>query len=820
MTTGTTVTQTSELKPIVDLTRESPASFPIELNDQYPARKVGMHWKTTDLDADKAISLVLAKSNAPRGSRQWTDLQRGLTWLLGWLWEAEGTSFEERFVASGAEAAGADWHVLPIQWLERRGEYSPICLALIKRALCVAIAADIVRPSFGWLLTGAKHYRLVPLMATMRDPEGFTELATHCELDEAITVAAANATRRRVAMILATRGGVIADITIGDLLEAIDAETAAHGETHFSSATFKMLREMGGFGPGVPTLEEIRSNGQRSVEELVGSYAIACEAVRDLLVDYLSERRPAVDYSTLSRLAYELAGSFWSDIEAHHPGICSLHLPAEVAVAWKQRLLTKTTREKTPPGKSITATSERLAVIEVMASVRAFYLDLSEWALTDPKRWGRWVAPCPIGRQELSRRKNLRRRKARMDARTRERLPILPVLVEVTNRWRKDAAALLVAAQSVKAGATFSVAGESFVRSVRPGAEPGRVWVDDPSGGGHRLLNREEDHAFWAWAIIEVLSLTGVRVEELLELSHHSLVEYRLPSTGEIVPLLSVAPSKTDTERLLVVSPELAEVLEAIILRVRNASGMVPLVRARDYLERAWATPSPLLFQHVHRAERHALSVKFVRDILDEAVARTGLIDQHDGTPLRYVPHDFRRIFITDVIRGGLPPHIAQVIAGHESLNVTMAYKAVYPDEAIQAHLAFLARRRALRPSEEYRTPTDEEWSEFLGSFERRKVSIGICGRAFQTPCAHEHACVRCSMLWPDPAQKARLVEVRDNLTARIEEAKREGWVGEVEGLELSLASAVDKLAQIDQHTSTQAVELRALNYGHEVGVR
>jgi len=146
--------------------------------------------------------------------------------------------------------------------------------------------------------------------------------------------------------------------------------------------------------------------------------------------------------------------------------------------------------------------------------------------------------------------------------------------------------------------------------------------------------------------------------------------------------------------------------------------------------------------------------------------------------PLRYAPHDFRRIFITDVIRGGLPPHIAQVIAGHENLNVTMGYKAVYPDEAIQAHLAFLARRRALRPSEEYRTPTDEEWSEFLGAFERRKVSIGTCGRAFQTPCAHEHACVRCPMLWPDPAQRGRLAEVRDNLAARIEEAKRAVWVG------------------------------------------
>jgi hypothetical protein len=46
----------------------------------------------------------------------------------------------------------------------------------------------------------------------------------------------------------------------------------------------------------------------------------------------------------------------------------------------------------------------------------------------------------------------------------------------------------------------------------------------------------------------------------------------------------------------------------------------------------------------------------------------------------------------------GLPPHIAQIIAGHRDINVTLGYKAIYPEEAIQAHLAFLARRRALRP--------------------------------------------------------------------------------------------------------------------------
>ena len=61
-------------------------------------------------------------------------------------------------------------------------------------------------------------------------------------------------------------------------------------------------------------------------------------------MDYLRERQPAVDYATLHKLSYTLGRLFWRDLELHHPGIASLHLPAEVAAAWKQRITTKTTR--------------------------------------------------------------------------------------------------------------------------------------------------------------------------------------------------------------------------------------------------------------------------------------------------------------------------------------------------------------------------------------------------------------------------------------------------------------------------------------------
>ncbi|MGH3475948.1 MAG: hypothetical protein ACRDRY_09540 [Pseudonocardiaceae bacterium] len=146
-----------------------------------------------------------------------------------------------------------------------------------------------------------------------------------------------------------------------------------------------------------------------------------------------------------------------------------------------------------------------------------------------------------------------------------------------------------------------------------------------------------------------------------------------------------------------------------------------------------------------------------------------------------------------------MPPHIAQLVAGHRDINTTMGYKAVYPEEAINGHRAFIARWRALRPAEEYRTPTAEEWQEFLGHFEHRKVSLGTCRRSNATACIHEHSCLRCPLLRPDPAQHQRFIDVRDNLLARIEEARAQGWLGEVEGLQISLAGARTKLAQLDQ---------------------
>jgi hypothetical protein len=385
-----------------------------------------------------------------------------------------------------------------------------------------------------------------------------------------------------------------------------------------------------------------------------------------------------------------------------------------------------------------------------------------------------------------------------MDQRTRERLPVLPLLVRHVHATRVDAAARLQAAHDTAAGATFTAAGGELRRSTT-GAEASRTWAEHPSGDGKRRdLTGEEDRAFWTWAAVETLRHTGIRIEELTELSHHSLIQYTLPGTGELVPLLQIAPSKTDTERLLVISPELADVLAAIITRIRQPDDAVACVTSYDSHERTWNPPMPLLFQRRFSIEQRAIPAGTIRDWLDQTLDSTGITDTA-GQPLRFTPHDFRRLFITDAVLHGMPPHIAQLVAGHRDINTTMGYKAVYPEEVINGHRAFIARRRAMRPSHEYRVPTEQEWDEFLGHFERRKLALGTCGRSYATPCIHEHACLRCPLLRPDPTERNRLAEIRDNLHARITEARHEGWLGEVEGLQISLQAARQKLDQIDQ---------------------
>lgn len=784
---------------------------------KFPARPTARSWPATELDREPLMDLLGGSLFAAHDSGQRRRL--GHARVLDWLSGQPGRTWQQRWLASGADGMGnADWWRPLLAQLRPDDPSCGVAMSSNLRVVALhLVCADVIRPGIGWVLTPRAPQNLVALMSEVRDPEGFAALAALADATAAGRTMK-TAALRRAATILAVKGGTIGDITVGDCLELSVALDGRSIRKNRGMGFYQLLHSLGVFGPQAPTtLRAFSGQGQLSPAQLIDRYGIACRPIRDLLVSYLQDRQPMLDYPTVQNLAAGLGGMFWRDLEQHHPGIDSLHLSPAVAAGWKQRAMIKTRRVTGADGQITEISEPRAAGPGHLAMVRAFYLDIAQWAMEDPSRWGPWSAPCPIRSEDLARQKTIRARKSRMDQRTRERLPVLPVLLAHLNRVRIETAARWQAAMAVVPGCEFTVAGVTFRR--RPsasGAAAGRVLAEE-TDGTRRDLTGEEHRAFWIWAAVEVLRHTGIRIEELTELSHHSLIQYTLPGTGELVPLLQIAPSKTDTERLLVISPELADVLAAIINRVRGNAPAVGCVASYDPHEKQWNPPMPLLFQRRVSIEHRAIPSSTIRDWLDQALDGTGLTNPA-GQPLRFTPHDFRRLFITDAVLHGMPPHIAQLVAGHRDINTTMGYKAVYPEEVINGHRAFIARRRALRPGEEYRHPTDQEWNEFLGHFERRKVALGTCGRSYATPCIHEHSCIRCPMLRTDPTQHDRLVEIRDNLIDRINEARANNWLGEVDGLQISLTAARDKLTQLDHRAAAADVNLGLPSFTHIAG--
>jgi integrase len=723
-----------------------------------------------------------------------TPKLRGAATILKWLLTHPGDGWQERWLASGADT-GTAW----IDDLIRDDPRSPT----VKRNATMAglnclLLSRVVLPSYTFL-TNYSAAMLFRQVEQVLRPDLFARAAAVGQ-DAGLPPRHVREGLRAIAKMVLHTGRDIDELTAEDVYgyRAHGIDRNGHSPTGTYSA-WELLRRLD-LVPDIALGEALR-RGQRPTAELVDRHQIQCQAIRDVLVRYLDERRPSMDYGSFNSLASRLAGTFWADIERHHPGIDALNLPAEVAEAWKQRM-----QFVAAPGKKV---RPRKNPFELFMRVRSFYLDIAEWALEDPS-WAPFAVPSPIRRSDTEgHQKQQKKTTAEMHQRVRERLPHLPTLVEAAERHREEQSSLLAAARGTPLGEIFEHHGITYRRITYKYSDKyakysdpdtsGATLIENVSTSGRTDLTREEEDAFWAWAIIETLRLTGVRVEELLEITHLALVSYRLPGTGEIVPLLQIVPSKSDEERLLLVSPELASVLATIVTRLRDHNGgKVPLVARYDDRERVTGPPLPHLFQRKIGWRWTVLGTTKVYDLLTDTIGRAGLRDAA-GQPLRYTPHDFRRMFVTEAVTGGLPVHIAARLLGHQSIATTQAYLAVFQDDLIRAYRSFLDQRRAVRPEVEYREPTADEWLEFQKHFELRKLELGTCGRPYGTPCKHEHACIRCPMLRVDPRQRARLIEIIQNLRDRISEAEANGWLGEVQGLQSSLQAARDKLTALER---------------------
>ena len=316
-----------------------------ELLVRFPPRPAQSSWPETAAPRTTMVNRLLSSPfTLENRLSQLQGRRRGVLAVVAWLQARPGETWQERWRASGAETA-ADWRSLvdPSDGRARPSVTRP--LGHLAPGLLVMICGDVIRPSLAFVLASAGTRRnLAPEMARTRDPKGFAALAR-----------SSHGRRRtpghttgidRVTCILAAKGGLVCDVTVGDCVELLELARQIRGEDEGRAGSplfYQLLAATGALGDDAPaTLRVFSGRGRPGPAQLIDRYQIACRPVHDVLVDYLAERQASADFSSLQRFAYLLGKLFWADLEAHHPGIDSLKLPREVAAAWTERVMTKT----------------------------------------------------------------------------------------------------------------------------------------------------------------------------------------------------------------------------------------------------------------------------------------------------------------------------------------------------------------------------------------------------------------------------------------------------------------------------------------------
>ena len=443
-----------------------------------------------------ATSEQLGEAALNLGTREdpsWRRSRRAATvGLARWLEQFPGQSWQERWAASGIEELGLKWWTLTGLGVRRS------C-----RGAVTLMALRAIRPSYGWMVaselkTGTRRFQEV------NDVDAFARI--HAAADEqGIRPDARSAAVLTLVRIMMGTGKAMAEVDKEDFAVFIAAMQEVHRPAS-AHVTWQLMRHAGFLSGEAPSLRAAMAVGPTGIEEIVDRQNLDCRPVRDVFVDYLKHRAPALDYVSLRGICYHLVTLFWADLEAHNPGINSLQLSPEASAGWKRR---------------IQARMSPTVYLAHLVTVRAFYLDLAEWALDEPERWGRWAAPSPVRSHELKGHRRVALHvTARMHARTRSLAPLLPVLTRSAQQWMKETGALLAAAGAAGAGEEFVVNDRRYRRlgtkgqGIRTLDTRPRIRVEELFGEGVQLdVSWLEDDCFWSWAVIEVLRLTGLRLE-------------------------------------------------------------------------------------------------------------------------------------------------------------------------------------------------------------------------------------------------------------------------------------------------------------------
>ncbi|WP_369198951.1 hypothetical protein [Streptomyces djakartensis] len=144
---------------------------------------------------------------------------------------------------------------------------------------------------------------------------------------------------RVISSIILHTGRDLAQLTAEDVFYLRAVGRRETGEAYVGTHSAWDLLRGAGVIDSKDTLKDALRHGQRPTAELVDAYNIQSTQVRNLLVRYLEERRPGIDYGTFRGLVRELAGVFWgghrgTPPRASTPSVCPTRSSTAGNNAW------------------------------------------------------------------------------------------------------------------------------------------------------------------------------------------------------------------------------------------------------------------------------------------------------------------------------------------------------------------------------------------------------------------------------------------------------------------------------------------------------
>jgi len=244
----------------------------------FPRRPEERSWPASLLSAQEILDQINMPPFRPANGDGYR--RHGTARMLEWLAGFPGDSWQQRWKATSAEGLPKEeWLELPMRWRRANGwPATPYHRDSFQTGLLMLVCADVIRPGLSWMARKASS-RIVPVMTACRDPEGYAALQDLIGADQdGITAGQARLALSRITMILACKGGMVRDITVGDYLDLLDAmrETRTGGAGRLLA--YRLLHALGHLGPDAPATGRafLQAAGQRTIGELVDRYQLQC----------------------------------------------------------------------------------------------------------------------------------------------------------------------------------------------------------------------------------------------------------------------------------------------------------------------------------------------------------------------------------------------------------------------------------------------------------------------------------------------------------------------------------------------------------------